>query len=489
MPAEDELIRLTAREAVRLLRAREVSPTELVEAALARIAAVDPLVNALPTLCAERARAHARRLERIVEPPDDPRGWLAGLPLVIKDLLDVEGVRTTYGSPIFEHHVPNRSSFEVERLEERGGIVLGKSNTPEFGAGANTFNEVFGITRNPWDTALTCAGSSGGAAVALATGMAWLADGSDLGGSLRTPAAFCSVVGLRPSPGRVRHGPSAVPFQTLSVEGPMARDVRDVALMLDAMAGLDPRDPLTFDAPAESFAEAVERTPRLGRVAFSPDLGGITPVEPEISQVCRGAAERLAELGAVVEEAAPDLASAVDVFTVLRGALFAAVRGPLLERHRDLLKPEVVWNIEQGLALTAERIGWAERERGQMQQRHAAFLERYDLLLCPAAIVPPFPVETRWLESLGGHRFASYVDWLAIAYAITLTGCPALSLPCGFTAAGLPVGLQMVAPARGEALLLGAAAALEDRLGVRHLLPIDPRPAADATRSRHPSSP
>jgi len=475
-----ELWRLSARELVRRLKAGEVRPVEALEAALSRIEAVEPRLNAIPTLCEARARRQAERIEKgEIAPPEDGRGWLAGLPIVIKDLNDVEGVRTTYGSPIFADHVPGRSGFEVERLEARGAVILGKSNTPEFGAGAQTFNEVFGVTRNPWNTDLTCAGSSGGSAVALASGEVWLANGSDLGGSLRTPAAFCSVVGLRPSPGRVPHGPVASPFQTLAVEGPMARNVRDLALLLDAQAGFDPRDPLSYDAPAIAYVEAVERPPRLARVAFSADLGGITPVDPEVARICRAAAERFAELGCeVVLDACPDLSDAVEVFRVLRAEQFVTARAPLLERYRELLKPEVIWNIETGMKLTAEEIGRAERRRGQMQASAAAFFERFDLLLCPAAIVPPFPVERRYLEELGGHRFPSYIDWVAITYAITLTGLPALSLPCGFTEAGLPVGLQMVGRPRGEAELLAAAARLEDLLGIAPLLPIDPRPPA-----------
>ncbi len=299
--------------------------------------------------------------------------------------------------------------------------------------------------------------------------MSWLADGSDLGGSLRTPAAFCGVVGLRPSPGRVPAGPDALPFATLSVDGPMARDVRDAALFLDVMAGFDPRDPLSYEAPAHPYAETVERRPQLRRVAFSPDLGGITPVDPEIAAICRAAAERLAGLGVEVVEAAPDLGAAVAVFTTLRAAQFAAAMEPLLQAHRDRLKPEVVWNIEHGLGLTAAEIGRAERARGELQRGAAAFLAEHDLLLCPAAIVPPFPFTQRYLAELNGHRFPSYIDWVAVAYAITLTACPALSLPCGFTAAGLPVGLQMVGPPRGEAGLLAAAATARGPAGPRPL--------------------
>lgn len=474
-----DVCRLTARAAVDLLKRRELSPHDLVEAALARISAVEPAVNALPTLCPERALARARAIqEGRLAIPGDGRGWLAGLPVVIKDLHEVEGVRTTHGSPIFKDHVPTRSGYGVERLEAMGAVILGKSNTPEFGAGAQTFNEVFGATRNPWNTALTCSGSSGGSAVALATGEAWLADGSDLGGSLRTPAAFCGVVGFRPSPGRVPHGPAASPFQTLSVEGPMARNVRDVALMLDAMACLDPRDPLTFDPPALPYALAVEGGPKPTRVAFSADLGGITPVDPEIAAICRRAALRFEELGAVVEETCPDLSAAVEVFTVLRAEQFVTGRAPLLETHRAELKPEVIWNIEHGLRLTAERIGWAERERGLMQRRMAELLATHDVLCCPAAIVPPFPVEQRFLAELNGHVFPSYIDWVTICYAITLTGCPVISIPAGFTASGLPVGLQLVGPPRGEAKLLAIAARLEDALGLADTVPIDPRPPA-----------
>ena len=462
---------LPAREAARLTRSGEVSPLDLIDAALARIAAVDPLVNAVPTLCPERARDHARRIMAGMA----PKGLLAGLPVLIKDLVEVAGVRTTHGSPIFKDHVPDFSAWQVERIEAAGGIVLGKTNTPEFGAGANTFNEVFGITRNPWNRELTCGGSSGGAAVALATGMAWLADGSDLGGSLRTPASFCGVVGLRPAIGRVAEGPSTLPFSTLAVQGPMARDVRDTALFLDVLAGFDARDPLSYDAPALSFAKMVEQKSPLRRVAFSPDLGGITPVDPEVAQICRRAAERLAELGATVEEACPDLGSATEVFTTLRAAHYAASMEPMLAVYRDRLKPEVVWNIEHGLRLTAGEIGQAERERGLLQRRMTNFLAEYDLLFCPAAIVAPFPVEQRYLAELNGHRFSSYIDWVAIAYAITLTACPALSLPCGFTAAGLPVGLQVVGQPRGEAKLLAAAAGLEGALGLSALVPIDPR--------------
>ena len=476
IPAPAGLVASPARTVVAELAAGRVSPLELVEAAIARIEAVDPLVNAVPTRCFERARAHARALMQGQSANAGERGWLGGLPIVVKDLADVEGVRTTYGSPIFAEHVPQQTALHVRRLEANGAIVLGKSNTPEFGAGANTFNEVFGATRNPWNTDLTCGGSSGGAAVALATGMAWLADGSDLGGSLRTPAAFCSVVGLRPSLGRVASGPARCRFQTLSVQGPMARDVADLALMLDALTGTDLDDPLAMEPPTEAFTTAVGKPPELGRVGFSADLGGLVPVDPEIARIAGQAASRLTDLGAtVIENRAPDFGPTREIFEILRAAHFAYNKAPLLDAERERLKPEVVWNIERGLALTADEIGWAERERGLIQARTAAFFREHDLLLCPAAIVPPFDVDLRYLESLGDYRFPTYIDWVAITYAITLTGCPALSLPCGFTQSGLPVGLQIVAPPKQEARLLAAAHAMEDLLGIKTAVPINPR--------------
>jgi amidase len=453
----DDLTSLSARAAVAALRSGEVSACELVEAALRRIEAVDGPLNALPTVCAERALEHAEKADR--------QSALAGLPIAVKDLTDVAGVRTTHGSPIYADNVPERSDIVVERLEERGAVVLAKSNTPEFGAGAQTFNEVFGPTRNPWDTSRTCAGSSGGSAVALATCQVWLATGSDLGGSLRTPASFCSVVGLRPSPGRVARGPAEQPFDTLSVEGPMARDVADAALMLDAMAGPHPDDPLALPAPPEAFLAAALSPQLPPRIAWSDDLG-ITPVEPEVRAVCRAAVERLAAAGVEIVEAHPDLSTAPETFQALRAAGYVAGLGPLYETDRDRLKPEIVGNIELGLALPPARLGGAQRERGRIVHAMAGFLSGHSILACPAACVAPFPIERRWVSEIDGVHFESYVEWLRITSALTLTGCPVIALPCGFTAAGLPVGLQMVAPHGGEAALLRAASAAEAVLGV-----------------------
>jgi amidase len=471
-----DLIRLSACEVVQRLKAREITPLDLIDAALARIKDVEGAINALPTLCEERARAAAEAIMTAATTARAHPGWLAGLPIAVKDLSDVKGVRTTFGSPIFADNISTQTDITVEILEHRGAVVLAKSNTPEFGAGANTFNEVFGKTRNPWNTALTVGGSSGGSAAALAAGEVWLATGTDLGGSLRTPASFCSVVGLRPSPGRVARS-SANPFDTLSVAGPMARDVPDLALFLDAMVGRHPGDPLSWDEPGPNFQSAARRKVLPKRVAFSPNLGFL-PVDPDIAEQCRRAAHRLSEAGVIVEDAAPALSDAVDIFQTLRAGSFAARFKPLYDTQRDKLKPEVIWNIEQGLKLTPIEIGKAEVARGLLYKRMARFFADYDLLLCPAAPVAPFDVDIRWVDEIAGQRFDNYIEWIAITFAITVAACPALSLPCGFTADRKPVGLQMIAPNGGEAALISAAAAAEEIYGIHRLTPIDPNPPA-----------
>jgi amidase len=469
-----DLIGQSAVALLAMLRGKEITPLDLLDALEARIAAVDTKVNALPILCFDRARRHAAKLMAA-----DPakRGVLAGLPVPIKDLTAVAGVRTTFGSSIFAQFVPEQSDLLVDRLERQGGIIYAKSNTPEFGAGANTFNDVFGATLNPYDTRLSAAGSSGGSAVALATGMAWLAHGSDMGGSLRNPASFCSIVGLRPTPGRVAQSRATKVDATLSVQGPMARCVEDLALLLDAMGGEAAGDPLSKPAPAEGFLAAVQAGARPRRVAYSSDLG-ITPVDPDVARITRAAADRLAAAGVVVEEAHPDFSGAHESFQTLRALSFAVSYAPLLRDHRDRLKPEIVWNIEKGLALGAADIVRAEHQRAAILNRVVAFFQTFDILLCPATIVTPFPVGERYVTQCNGISFDTYVDWLAIAYAPTLAGTPALSLPCGFTDSSLPVGLQMIAAPNNEATLLAAARFAEQVFDLKTVTPIDPRSKA-----------
>jgi amidase len=479
MSPHDELCRLTATEAVLRLKRREITPLDLIDAAARRIAEVEPTINALPTLCIDRACALAETLMRGEgqEAKAEP-GWLCGLPVAIKDLADVAGVRTTYGSPIFRDHVPTRSHAVVERIERRGGIVIAKSNTPEFGAGGSTFNEVFGRTRNPWNTALTPGGSTGGGGAALAAGEVWLAHGSDHAGSLRRPATYCSVVGLRPSPGRVTRGTSNNLFSPLSVQGPMARTAADVALFLDTMAGQCPRDPLTFGAPHRSFAAAVASPIVPKRVAYTADFGGKVPVDRETREICAEAVRRFEELGSVVEEAAPDLGNIARAFLTLRSQHFVVERELMLATHRDQIKADIIWNTEQGLRQSPSELAAAERERAALFRRAVEFFDTYDLLVSPGASTPAFDVELRMPARIDGKELENYLGGSLITAATTMMALPSIAVPCGFDGYGRPVGLQIVGPHRGEAELLQAAVLFEQMMGLSSLVPIDPRPGA-----------
>ncbi|MCH1476925.1 MAG: hypothetical protein L7U43_02850, partial [Arenicellales bacterium] len=371
----NELIKLPAHAIRDLLQKREINPVELLDVLEKRIEQVNPLVNAVPTRCFDRARERVHKNDFSNLP-------LAGLPVAIKDLMAVEGVKTTFGSMAFEHHVPDASDLLVQRIENAGGVIFSKTNTPEFGAGANTFNDVFGATVNPWNTRLSAAGSSGGSAVALATGMAWLATGSDLGGSLRNPASFCSVVGLRPSQGRVPCDPGNLAFDRMSMEGPMARNVTDAAMLLDVMAGYDAIDPMSLDDPVTSFESAAKRKQVPPRIAFSADLG-ITPVDPEVAAICETAAKHFCEFGATIADAHPDFDGLQDVFQILRAFSFAADLGPDLDAHRDIYKPEIIWNVEKGLALTAKEITDAMVGRSKIYAHTQRFFKDHDLIITP----------------------------------------------------------------------------------------------------------
>jgi amidase len=468
-----EFIKWTAAEAVAHLKRGDVSPLDLVAAAEARIAATNPQINAMVTLCFDRARVHAQRLMQYPR-ADMPASFLHGLPIAVKDNTDVEGVRCTSGSRVHEHRVAPGSDLVVRRLEAHGAIVVGKTNLPEFAAGGNTFNDVFGATRNPWDTRMSASGSSGGSAAALAAGQVWLATGNDFGGSIRTPAAFCSVSGLRPSPGMVARVQKQ-PFNPLSVEGPMARTVADVALMFDAEAGFDARDPLSPRDPLPSFAQAAARPARPLRVAVSADLGVAPVVDREVRAALAAVAEKLAADGVEVEHTHPDLGAAGKNFLTLRGAVYIARVAPLLAQYRDVLKPEVVENAEFGLNLKLTDVVAAEIAQGEIIRRAAAFFEQYDALICPATLCPPFDVTWRYPESWDDVAFDGYMGWLVLTYAVTMTACPVLAMPGGFTQAGLPIGLQVIGKPRGEAALFAHAAYLEALLGLARYTPIDPR--------------
>ncbi len=456
-----DLCFVPATELQRLYRARRASPLEVMEAVFRRIDAVNPGLNAYVTLAREAALDEARRATRALGrraalPP------LHGVPVSIKDLTPTRGLRTTWGSKIYEHHVPAEDALVVERLRAAGAIVIGKTNTPEFGAGANTFNAVFGATRNPWNPALTCGGSSGGAAVALATGMGPLAQGSDLGGSLRVPAAFCGVVGFRTTPGLVPVYPRELGWDSLSVSGPMARTVADAGLMLAVMAGPDDRAPLSYEVDAGAFLRATRRPSVKGwRVAFTPDLGGLMPVDHEVATIAEAATRVLRRLGARLEAASPDFAEVHETVLATRGLAFVANYARHLPRWEPEMQRGLVWNVKQGLALTAEEIARGELARTRLWHRVRAFMQTRELLVLPTVAVPPFPVEEPYPTAINGVPLEHYIQWAFLTYAITLTGLPAISVPCGFTRAGLPVGLQIVGRRRQEAAVLTAAAAFE----------------------------
>jgi len=457
-----ELWQLSATEAVDKLRAGQVSPLEMVEAAATRIAAVEPSINALPIRFLDEARAQAKAFQHL---RTDHPGWLAGLPIAIKDYNDVEGQLTTYGSPIFAEHRPAADDRTVATLRANGAIPLAKSNVPEF-AGSHTFNPVWGVTRNPWDHTRTAGGSSGGAAAALAAHEVWLANGSCLGGSLRIPASFCGIVGFRPSAGVVPRGDGLPAFDSLWVEGPMARSVGDIGLMLDAMAALSAHDPLSRPPPPGGYQASLRRGRPPRRIGFSANLG-LRSIDPEVASICEAAVQSCKALDCAVEGAAPDFSGAIDCFQVLRALMFAGVRGELLAAERTRINPDIVWNIEKGLCLSGTEIIAAQRAREALFHRVARFFDDFDLLACPTVAVAPFPVEQRFPTEIAGEKLTTYIDWMFLTFVITLTGCPAISLPCGLTKGGLPIGLQLVGRPHADAPLLGMAKFLEEALAFK----------------------
>ena len=458
-----ELCFMTATELAARIRARQVSVVEVVRAHLAQIERVNPKVNAIVTLTAQRALDEARARDAALARGDTP-GPLFGLPVAHKDLVPTRGIRTTYGSPIYRDHVPDDDGLVVERLRAAGAVTLGKTNTPEFGAGSQTFNEVFGRTLNPHDPGKTCGGSSGGAAVALACGMVPIADGSDMGGSLRNPASFCNVVGLRPAPGRVPVWPSQTPWFPFSVQGPMARTVQDAALLLSAIAGPDPRAPIAVAEPGERFRAPLGRDFRGVRIAWSRHLGGL-PVDPRVTRVLESQRGTFETLGCVVEDGEPDFTDAREIFQVWRAWQFAIKYGPLLGAHRHEMKDTVVWNVEQGLKLTAREVGEAEVKRAALYHRVRAFMTTRPFLVLPAAQVPPYDVTQPYVTEIAGTPLPTYIDWMRVCSDITVTGLPAISVPCGFTEDGLPVGVQIVGRHQDEFGVLQLAHAFEQATG------------------------
>jgi amidase len=457
MSLADELNWRPATELARLIRHKALSPVELLRAHLETIERLNHKINAICTLAAESAIAAARRAEQIVMSGGEV-GLLHGVPIGIKDLTPTAGIRTTFGSPLHSDHVPSEDAAVVKRIKQAGAIVVGKTNTPEFGAGANTVNRLFGATRNPWNLALTVGGSSGGGAAALASGMLPLAEGTDFGGSLRVPAAFCGVVGLRPTAGLVPRYPTPLPWDVGTVNGPMARNADDTALLLEAMmGGADRLTPLSVTAPWQDVAAAVAQTRDLKqvRIGYAADIAEVG-IDPEIGSACQAAAKRLADCGASVEDVTFSVADGRDAYLVLRGLTMVTRFFDSLD-DIEKFEPNLRGNIASGSKLTIGEVARAERKRAEIWHRWCALFEGIDLLLTPTTPVSPFPVEQNYPDVIAGRKTTSYIDWIAPTFLVTLAGLPAASAPCGHTTAGLPIGLQIIGPRFAEPKILAAA--------------------------------
>ncbi len=444
-----------ARVLARRIRARQLSATEVVKAFIAQIERVNPKVNAIVTFLPEQALKQAKAFDR-----KKPQGAFGGLPIAIKDVIATKGVRTTWGSLVYKDHVPEQDHIMAERLKAAGAILLGKTNTPEFGAGSQTFNAVFGATRNPYDLTKTCGGSSGGAAVAVATGMLPFADGGDFAASLRNPGSFCNVIGFRPSTGRVPAWPHPYPWSNLSELGPMARTVSDAAFLLSVIAGPDRRAPTSISEPGSLFLKPLARDFRKARIAWSRDMGGL-PMDARVTQVLEKHRKTFKELGCVIEDAEPDFTGATEAFESLRGLTYQHRVGALIKEHRDKLKDTVIWNYEEGRKLGAPDIAKAEAQRTALYHRMRTFLEKYDFFVCPTNQLPPYSVDVEWPREIAGVELHNYLDWMKSCYYITITTHPAISVPAGFTDDGLPVGIQIVGRYRDDFGVLQLAHAFE----------------------------
>jgi amidase len=457
-----DICQLTAVEMARRIRARDLSAREVVAAHIARIAQINPTLNAVVTRTFEQATSAAAAAdERLAH--GEAVGGLHGLPVAHKDLQPTKGVRTTFGSPIFSDFVPDDDSLLVERMRRAGAICVGKTNTPEFGAGSQTFNPIFGATLNPYDPTKTCGGSSGGAAVALATGMIALADGSDMGGSLRNPASFCGIVGLRPSPGRVPVWPSRLAWSTLSVDGPMGRTVADAALLLSALAGPDPRSPIALPESGDRFAQPLDRDVAGVRVAWWTGLGGL-PVDRRVRAVVDAQRKVFEALGCAVDEAEPDLSDADEIFKTLRALSFAALARELGDRASQV-KDTIRWEIARGSQLTLADVARAEATRTALYHHMRAFMDRHEFFVLPAVQVPPFDVTQPYPTEIDGVAMDTYIDWMKSCYLISVTGHPAISVPAGLTDDGLPIGVQIVGRHHDDWGVLQLAHAFEQARG------------------------
>lgn len=455
-----ELCFTPATELASMIRSRAISPLEVTRAVLDRMDAINPRIQAYITVVPELAMEAARECEKALV-KKQALGPLHGIPLSIKDLVPTQGIRTTWGSRHYKNFIPEEDALVVKRLRKAGAIILGKTNTPEFGIGINSTNTVFGTTLNPWDVSRTAGGSSGGAAAALASGLGPLAQGSDLGGSLRIPASFCGVIGFRTSPGLIPKYPKSWGWDPFSVLGPMARTIPDAALLLSVMAGPDDLDPISLPEYGPPFTEEVRRDCRGMRVAWTPDLKGLCPVEPEVVRLCAAAARRFEELGCRVEESSPDFSDVLEILPPLRVYWTAANQAHLLEAEGEIDNQFFMQSLKMANQTTAMEVAMAERKRMELWLKMQAFFQKYDLLLCPTTSTPAFPADQLFAKEINGKPVENRIESYLLTYAISFTGLPAISVPAGWTEQGLPVGLQIVGRRLGDRTVLRAAANFE----------------------------
>ena len=454
-------------EVLELIEKKEISALEVLTSNMDRIKKVNPEINALVTIDDEKAES------LIVRNQSNTTTILKNMPVLIKDISDVKNMKTTYGSRLYQNNIPKKSDIIVTNIENSGGIILGKTNVPEFAAGSHTYNQLFGLTKNPWNTNLSAGGSSGGSAAALATGMAWFATGTDLGGSLRNPASWCGITGLRPTPGLVPHGPSKFPFFSLNVNGPMARNVEDLCIFLDAMVNYNNRDPLAFKKENISYYADLKTSKNEKYLIGYTDDFGIYPCDKEVRDMMSNTIRLVESLGHNVSQDFPDMSEAEDTFQTIRAFMFYSLYGSLLKSDKKLIKEEVIWNINKGRELQLDQLVRAEISRAKIYNNAMNFFDKFDFLIVPSSVVTPFAAQEKWVKKVEGVIFNNYVSWLMIAASISLTGCPSLALATSISKNGAPFGIQIVAAPHEEKKLLRFANILEENVNISDIIPIN----------------
>ena len=462
----DTLWKLTAKQLIDLLDKKDISPDEVLHSSINRIHEVNPSINAVVALCIDRAKNN-------IDKKESSSSLLKNIPFLVKDVTDVGGVKTTYGSKYYENNTPNKSDILVENIEKNGGIVLGKTNTPELAAGSNTFNEVFGTTKNPWNLSLSAGGSSGGSGAALASGMAWFATGTDLGGSLRNPASWNGVVGLRPTPGLIAHGPSKMPFSAFSLNGPMARNIEDLEIFFRAMISYDSRDPVSVKNSILSKKINLDIKSNIKyRIGITQDFN-IFPCSSEISDMINNTSKLVNHLGHEADNQFPDMTNTEEAFQIFRAYIFYYTYGFLLKEDTKI-KQDIIWNIEKGKNLEVDDLIKAENIRSKLYANISNFFTNHDFLICPSSSVAPFNYDTKWVKKIDNHEFNNYVSWLMICGCISLTNCPSLAIPTSISQNGAPIGIQIVALPYEDLKLIEFAKSLEKEINIASMLPVNP---------------